>query len=74
MRVVTGWFDTFRGASAKSCASAMPLVDSTPTKTIKSVISRETGEHFIISISRIKVRQEFIATAACVIFREQTLS
>ena len=48
VRVVVGWFEAFRGASAKSCASAMLLVDSTPTRTIKSVISRETGEHFII--------------------------
>ncbi|PYS32908.1 MAG: hypothetical protein DMF75_10810 [Acidobacteria bacterium] len=56
-----GWFETFRGASAKSCAGAMPLVDSTPAKTIKSVISRETGDCRLRRLSRADIKLNLVA-------------
>jgi hypothetical protein len=50
LRIVDDWFETFRGASAKSCARAELAVEKLTIETNEKTITRATGKHLMIEI------------------------
>src|SRR5438067_11391359 len=45
VRDVTGWFETFRGASIKSCAKATLVEEKAPSEATETAIILRTGEN-----------------------------
>jgi len=54
VRVVAGWFEAFRGASAKSCAKATLAEEKAPHEATEITIILMAGEHLMNQSPAIK--------------------
>src|SRR2546429_4609430 len=66
VRVVVGWFEAFRGASAKSCASAMLAEEKAPNEATEIAMIFRTGEHLMNQSPAIKSKpSSFLPLLLC---------
>jgi len=71
VRVVAGWFETFRGASIKSCAKATLVEEKAPSEATEIAIILRTGEHLMNQSPAIKSEPSSLSPLLlCAVFQK----